>query len=425
MPTPKGMRDFPPEIAIVRKDVFSRLEKIFERFGFEPLETPILELWSMLKGKYGPEAEDKLIYKFKDEWGGKELAMRYDLTVPLARFMSETQRPLPFKRYAIGQVYRHEQPQKGRYREFYQCDVDIVGSREPVADAEIINVTGAVMDEFKLPGYIVKLNDRRLLKGIFEKGLKIDRNILEVYRIIDKLDKIKWVGVRRELKKLLPLDKVKQVKDVLDFRGEPEEVLDEVEQMFPRIDEVREASADLREMFPLIRKVKVELDLSMVRGLDYYTGPIFETVVKQPRIGSITGGGRYDELLGRYGKDLPATGTTIGVERLIDAGMELGLFGKAGTTADVYVVDLGDRDYAWRVARCLRDGGINTRVDLMGRKWKKQITEAEKLDVRFVVIAGPQEAKKGEVIIIDKVRERKSVEKLLKARQTIRTLLGS
>ena len=425
MPVPKGMRDFPPEVAIIRRDVLSRLSNVFERFGFEPLETPILELWSTLKGKYGPDAENKMIYKFKDEWGGKELAMRYDLTVPLARFMSETQRALPFKRYAIGQVYRHENPQKGRYREFYQCDIDVVGSKEPIADAEVINVIGAVMDEFRLPGYVVKLNDRRLLRGIFERGLGIDRNILEVYRIIDKRDKIGWVGIRKELKKLLPLDKVKKIKDIIDMRGEPDEVLDEVEQMFPRINEIKDASSQIREILALTKKVKIELDLSMVRGLDYYTGPIFETIVKEPRIGSITGGGRYDELLGRYGKDLPATGTTIGIERLIDAGMELGIFKKAGTVADVYVVDLGDRDYAWRVAKCLRDDGINTRVDLMGRKWKKQITEAEKLSVRFVVIVGPQEAKKGEVILIDKEKETKRVEKILKARKTIKTLLIS
>jgi histidyl-tRNA synthetase len=428
MPVPRGMRDFPPQTAILRKEVFSRIEKVFSKFGFDPLETPIVELWDTLRGKYGPEAENKLVYAFKDRFGETELALRYDLTVPLARFISENPSlPLPFKRYAVGQVYRHEEPQKGRYREFYQCDADIVGSSLPEADAEIICLVGAVMNEFKLPGYTVKVNDRRLLSGIFEKGIGVGQNLAEVYREIDKLDKIGWLKVSEQLKQIIPLDKVKQIKDVIDICGGPFEVMDEIQGSFGKIPQVNEALLHLAEMFTLAKKVNCRLELGMVRGLDYYTGPIFETVVKEPKIGSLTGGGRYDGLLGVYGKALPATGTTIGVERLLDAGIELGLFKSAKKTiSDAYVVDLGVKEYAWRVAGALRDAGINTRLDLLGRKSPKQLEEADKLGVRFVVIVGNKEESAGTVTVVDKSKEKenKFTEKLIEARTRIRNLLA-
>ena len=420
---PRGMRDFPPEIAILRKDVFSRLEKVFQRFGFDPLETPIVELWETLKGKYGTEAENKLIYTFKDRWGGKELALRYDLTVPLARFISENPGiPLPFKRYAIGRVYRHERPQRGRYREFYQCDVDIVGAPGPEADAEILSVIGTVMKEFKLPGYTIKVNDRRLLSGIFEKKLGIKRNLLAVYRAIDKVEKLGWGAVREELKQLIPASKVSMIKDIIDIRGGPEDVMERVGDEFGDVPEVKEALEHLGEMLKLAGKINVKLDLSMVRGLDYYTGPIFETVVKSPRIGSITGGGRYDGLLGSYGVNLPATGTTIGVERLIDAGIELKLFRKAKSVTQAYVVDLGVKEYAWRVAAALRGEGVNTRTDLLGRNWKKQAEEAKKLGVRFLVIVGKKERSAGKVTVVDRETDRKLLVSLVEAAQRIKSL---
>jgi histidyl-tRNA synthetase len=413
------MRDFPPGDAILRKEVFSRLERVFQRFGFDPLETPIVEKWETLEGKYGGEAEEKLLYHFKDPWSGRELALRYDLTVPLARFVAENANmPLPFKRYAIGRVYRHESPQKSRYREFYQCDADVVGASGPEADAEVLSLIGAVMKEFKLPGYTVKVNDRRLLSGIFRKGLGIEQSLMDVYRLIDKLDKQSWGAVRKELKQLVPVDKVGQIKDITDIKGGPDEVLDTVEHGFGKITEVAEACAHLREMLDLAG-VKVRLDLSMVRGLDYYTGPIFETVVKEPSIGSITGGGRYDGLLARYGADHPATGTTIGVERLIDAGLELGLFQKASSVCQAYVVDIKAREYAWRVADALRDAGVNTRVDLMGRSWQKQLDEADKLGAAFAVIVGPKEQKAGTVTLVDRDKDERKVVKLLEAVEKI------
>lgn len=420
---PRGMRDFPPELAILRQNVFARLQKVFRLYGFDPLETPIVEFWETIKGKYGGEAENKLIYSFKDKWGGKELALRYDLTVPLARFISENPGvPLPFKRYSIGKVYRHERPQRGRYREFYQCDVDVVGAAEPEADAEILSLIGTVMKEFKLPGYVVKVNDRRLLSGIFGKGLGLKRNLMGVYRAIDKIETSGWAAVSKELKQIVPVDKVQDIKDVIEIRGSPESVLDTVNQDFGEIPEVKQALAHFEEMLGLARDVNIRVDLSMVRGLDYYTGPIFETVVKSPKIGSITGGGRYDKLLAAYGKDLPATGTTIGVERLIDAGIALKVFKKAKSVSRVYVVDLDAQEYAWRVADALRMEGINTRVDLMGRNWKKQMEEAKKLDVRFVAIVGKKEEQAGKITLVDRETEKKLLVSIVDAARKIKIL---
>jgi len=242
MPTPRGMRDFTPEVMLLRKRIISRIEDVFERFGFDPIETPILELWESVAGKYGEEAEKQLMYWFQDPWGGRRYALRYDLTVPLARFIADhPSLPLPFKRYHIGRVYRHDEPQKGRYREFWQCDVDVVGSTYPEADAEVLNVLTTALKEIDLPGFVVRINDRRILAGIFENKLGISGDrLLQVYRAIDKLDKIGWVGVEKELKKLLSSDSVKKIEEVIDFKGEFEDVADNVLSLFGDVEAVRQ-----------------------------------------------------------------------------------------------------------------------------------------------------------------------------------------
>ncbi|MEM4556214.1 MAG: ATP phosphoribosyltransferase regulatory subunit, partial [Acidilobaceae archaeon] len=196
---PRGFRDFPPEVMIVRKKVIEKIASVFERYGFDPIDTSIIEYWETLAGKYGEEAESKLIWRFKDPWSEREYALRYDLTVPLARFIA--MRPdisLPFKRYHIAPVWRHEEPQKGRYREFYQCDADIVGSPYPEADAEILDLVVDVLKEIGFRDFKVLINDRRILSGVFENELRLSDPI-PVYRIIDKLDKIGAEGVRKEL----------------------------------------------------------------------------------------------------------------------------------------------------------------------------------------------------------------------------------
>ncbi|HDR53309.1 MAG TPA: histidine--tRNA ligase [archaeon] len=413
-PAPKGMRDFGPDAMILRNQVFSRLETIFESFGFDPLETPVVEMWETIKGKYGDEAENQMVYHFKDSWGGKEMALRYDLTVPLARFMAENPTvPMPFCRYHIGRVYRHDQPQKGRYREFWQCDVDVVGSDKPEADALIIKVVLAVMKEFGFKQFTVRLNDRRLLNGIFTRGLGV-KNFKEVLVAVDKINKIGLEGVEKEIRKIEP-DKVTSIVNVLKIRGGNQKILDEIVRTFDN-EEVRSGKACLEKVLALVGDDRVKIDLSMVRGLDYYTGPIFETVVEKPKIGSLTGGGRYDSLIGLYGgRDLPATGTTIGVERLIDAGLELGVFRRdtqTPTQVGIIAMDGGDA-YAWKVAETLRLAGLKVKIDLMQRKWNKQSEYYKKLGVPVMVFVGEREIREQtSTVVFGQKRDSVKFEKL-------------
>ncbi len=414
---PRGFRDFPPDIMILRKRLFSRVERVFRLYGFDPIDTPALEYWSVLAGKYGEEAENRLIWRFKDPWSGREYALRYDLTVPLARFVA-THRgiQLPFKRYHIAPVWRHEEPQKGRYREFYQCDADIVGSPYPEADAEIVNV---VVDSIRAlgfeDGFTVRLNDRRLLRGIFEEELGL-RDVLPVYRAIDKLDKIGVEGVRRELDKLgLNSIVVDKIIAVISVQGDPRDILAEIDAKYGRNESVSAALDHLDEMIKLINYInKVKIDLSLVRGLDYYTGPILEVVLDKPRIGSVAGGGRYDNLIGLFLKkeSIPATGASIGIERIIDAGLELGIYSlseKTITRLQVIVMKREYYDYAWKLANLLRNAGIPTRIDLSRVKERVQRKKAGKLGIPLLAFIGEEEVESRTVVfyrVSDKFRFR-------------------
>ena len=403
---PRGFRDFPPDIMLLRKELFSRLERVFQSYGFDPIDTPALEYWEVLAGKYGEEAESRLIWRFKDPWSGREYALRYDLTVPLARYMATHKgTPLPFKRYHIAPVWRHEEPQRGRYREFYQCDADIVGSPYPEADAEIVNLTIDALAALGFKdGYTVRLNDRRLLRGVFEEELGIE-NPIPIYRAIDKLDKIGVEGVKAELAKAGASEAlIEKIMSIIMVQGRPEEVLEEVSQRYGSNRNVSEAVSHLREMLGLIeRPERVVVDMSLVRGLDYYTGPILEVVLREPRIGSVAGGGRYDDLIGLFlGEKIPATGVSIGIERIIDAGLELGLYTldrKTVTQAQVVVLDREVYSYAWRVASALRKEGIPTRIDLGRTSSRVQRRKAQRLGVPVLVYIGRQEADRGEATV--------------------------
>ena len=405
---PKGFRDFTPDIMILRKQLLSKLETVFQRYGFDPIDTPAIEYWETLAGKYGEEAESRLIWKFRDPWSDKDYALRYDLTVPLARFISNHQDlPLPFKRYHIGPVWRHEEPQKGRYREFYQCDADIVGSPYPEADAEIVNLTVDALTALGFDrGYRVRLNDRRLLRGIYEEELRIE-NPLPVYRAVDKLDKIGLEGVRRELEKLgLEENKILKIIELLDLRGSPRELVELISRKYQGNRDVESALHHLSQLINLVNNPDiVELDLSLVRGLDYYTGPIIEVVLDKPRIGSVAGGGRYDNLIELFlGKKMPATGVSIGIERIIDAGLELGIYKldkKTITRAQVIVLDQAYYGYAWRIANLLRSLGVNTRIDLSRAKERTQRKKALRQGIQYLLFIGKKEAESGTVTIYD------------------------
>ncbi|MGC9104189.1 MAG: histidine--tRNA ligase [Candidatus Methanodesulfokora sp.] len=396
MRLPRGFRDFPPEIEIVRQRVISSIEEVFRRYGFEPMETSSIELWETIKGKYGQEAESKLLFVFPDFLSKEWLSLRYDLTAPLARYVaSHPELPLPFKRYEIGRVWRHEEPQRGRYREFWQCDADIVGSSYPEADAEIINLIDDAISQFGFE-ITIRLSDRRILSSILSK-MGID--YVQVYRAVDKLDKIGWDGVSRELRDQgLKDEEIERIKEIISMGK-----IEDVERVGG--DEVREVTRNLLEIIDLVKnKNKVVFDLSLVRGLDYYTGPIYEVVLKDQRIGSVAGGGRYDNLIKMYGgRDIPATGASIGVERLIEVGFETGIFKKESTLTQAYLISISEknRDYCWDLCKKLRDEGIRTAVDLMRRDQRSQREHARKIGVRFLIFIGEKEEKEGMLTVVD------------------------
>ncbi|MFP3285641.1 MAG: histidine--tRNA ligase [Acidilobus sp.] len=427
---PRGFRDVPPELAILRKEIISRLEAVYRRYGFDPLETPAVEHWEVLAGKYGEEAEQRLIWRFKDPWSDREYALRYDLTVPLARYVaSHPEMPLPFKRYQIAPVWRHEEPQRGRYREFYQADADIVGSPYPEADAEVINVIVDAMEAIGVSGgFRVMINDRRVLAGLFEEELGLS-DPLPVYRAIDRLDKVGPEGVRAELERLLGASAASRVMELLSFRGEPRDVLERLRREHGSSRKVEEGVEHLAQVVDLVKRPSVLVfDMALVRGLDYYTGPILEVVLDRPAIGSVAGGGRYDNLIGLLAKrQVPATGASIGLDRLIDAGVEAGLFSAFKKTyTQVVVVNVTPESfrYAWRVADQLRSWGFSVRVDLMRSGQDVQRRKASRWGVPVLAFVGPQEESANAVTLYSQGKGERVTVPLGEARQVLERLLS-
>ena len=413
---PRGMRDFPPEMEILRRKVFDRIDRIFRRYGFDPLETPIVERWEILSGKYGEEAENKLMWRFKLPYSDREFGLRFDLTVPLARYIARYRPRLPFKRYHIGRVYRYEEPQKGRYREFWQCDVDIVGVDSPLADAEIINVVSDIMGEFGLE-YRIKINDRLLLRGLFERhlGLKDNDLILRIYRTIDKLDKIGRDKVLDELEGMgLPGEVIGEISRIIDITGYSDvEILDSLSKYGE--EEVSKSVSRISEILDLVKyRDRVEIDLSLVRGLDYYTGMIYEAVVTKPRIGSLSGGGRYDDLIGLFtGERVPAVGGSIGVERLIDAGIELGILDMGEKTyVDAGIIYLRDTDLreVIRIVDRLRGDGLNIYLPYQPYKTILHgIRDLVSRGIKHAIVIGRRELE-GKTLTIQDLEERTRIE---------------
>ncbi len=403
--TPKGFRDFLPETMLRRKYVLDAITDVFHRFGFEPLDTPILELRETLLGKYGEDAE-KLIFSAQHGRSSKDpLAMRYDLTVPLARVVAqyESELSFPFKRYHIAPVFRGERPQRGRYREFYQCDADIVGVAGIEADAEIVTMMHRILDRLKFPQFTIKINHRKLLGAIGEFSGLPDAQLPDLYRSVDKFDKIGADGVRQELiEREVQPDAVSRMMDLLQAYEPGSGNLDFISDA---IGEGDNGLNDLRGLANLLSDSGIptrcyDFDFTMVRGLGYYTGPIFETVISQPNLGSVTGGGRYDELVGMFRKQsLPTTGTSFGIERIIDLMDELDLYPAhlGGTLVQVLVAVFSreTRKSSMQVANQLRDAGINTELYFEPRKLGRQFSYADKKGIPIVAIAGPDEIDAG------------------------------
>jgi histidyl-tRNA synthetase len=384
----KGFRDFLPDTMIIRNEAIRRVKSVFEKYGFEELQTPYLEHQDVLLGKYGAEAE-KLMYLFNDP-GKRPVGLRYDLTVPLARVAATHPNLIyPFKRYQIQPVWRAENTQKGRYREFYQCDVDTLGSNSPLADAEILAVIYETLQILEFPEFTIKVNSRPVLFSTMEKsGVEKDK-WLDVIQSIDKLDKKSKEEVETELaQKGYPVNTIKLIFDSLDT-VKPDDFLQ------------RTIATALKLG---IDEKSLVFDPHLARGLDYYTGPIFETVVTLPKIGSITGGGRYDQLLKSLGgPDIQAVGTTIGLDRACDVITELGLWKNVKSTKTDVLVTVFSQELeneSLTITKHLRENGLNTEVYLSDTaRLDKQLKYADRKGINWLVVIGPEEAEKGTAIL--------------------------
>ncbi len=406
---PRGMRDILPQQMILRQYVIGEIERVFQRFGFEPLATPSLELRETMMGKYGEDAE-KLIYDAGHLEGKEELSLRYDLTVPLTRVVAMYPELVkPFKRYQIAPVWRAERPQKGRYREFYQCDADIVGSKSMLADAEIVTMIYAVLNALGFKSFVIRINNRKILTGIGEySGVPVEM-LGGLYRSIDKLDKIGIDGVRAEMAKSeIPAPVVDKMMQLVAL---PPNSFNEMREMLGAMPIAMEGLKELEELQEFLAQAQLpitnyQFDFSMVRGLEYYTGPIFETVVTEPKIGSLTGGGRYDNLIGLFSNQaVPATGTSFGIERIIDVMQELEMYPKTiGKTLTQALVTVFDRERAGasiRAANQLRAAGINAELALDAESLGKQLKYAAAKAIPFVIIIGPDENAAGKATLRD------------------------
>jgi histidyl-tRNA synthetase len=414
---PRGMRDILPQQMIQREYVTGVIRGVFEEFGFEPLQTPALELEETLLGKYGPDAE-RLMYSAGHREGKEKLSLRYDLSVPLSRVVAQYPDLIkPFKRYQIAPVWRAERPQKGRYREFYQCDADTVGSASMLADAETLDLTYEILARLGFKQFVMNVNDRKLLNGIGQYAGVPDEQLGGLYRSIDKLDKIGLEGVEGELRKnSIPEEATRRLLDLLQIEGTNQEILARLRVVLAGYPEAMQGIAELGEILEYLPALGVperfyQVVPSMVRGLEYYTGPIFETVVEEPKIGSITGGGRFDNLAGMFmPRSLPATGTTIGIERIVDVMEELQMFppGVGRTVSQVLVTRFGPALVAesLRLAHELRMEGLKAEMYFEDDSLARQVRYADRKGIPYVAIVGPDEVAAGQVALRDLARQR-------------------
>ena len=422
---PRGTRDFLPWDMIKRRYVIETIRSVFELYGFDEIETPAFEFLEVLTAKCGPDVKEQ-IYAFKDK-AGRDLGLRFDLTVPLARIVaSNPNLPKPFKRYCISRVWRYEEPQSGRFREFWQADADIVGSSKMDSDAEVIAVAISCLKKLGMKNFKVRLNNRKILESIASSA-DVDKELsLSVFRAIDKLDKIGHEGVKHELKKLGLTDlQILTIMDQISKSGNIDVIEKEISNMLTA--EGREGINELAEIISNLElygySSYVVVDLSLARGLDYYTGPIFEVSAETTiNVGSVAGGGRYDnliELLG--GPPTPATGISLGVDRIVEVLDEACMLPSIKTLTQVFVayVNQSVKSEALRTAERLRAEGLKVEVDLMGRKLDRQLKYADAKGIPYAVIVGPEELKLGVYKLRD-MRNRK--EQTLNLQELIRTL---
>ena len=393
-----------------RNYIFSTVRSVFERFGFRQIETPAMELMTTLMGKYGEEG-DKLLFRIQNSGEKAALApekgLRYDLTVPFARYVVQHQAELtlPFRRYQIQPVWRADRPQKGRYREFYQCDVDVIGTDSLVSELELIQIVEEVYHTLGIR-VCLHLNNRKILAGIAEIIGEPDK-IIDITTAIDKLDKIGQDKVNEELlERGLSQEAVQKLQPILSLSGSNSEKLDTMVSLLADSETGSKGIEETKRILGLCEatgvNLPIELDLTLARGLNYYTGAIFEVKALDVQIGSITGGGRYDNLTGIFGlPDISGVGISFGADRIYDVLTELNLYPEAMGSTEVMFAAFGQQEleYALRWATALRKAGKRVEVYPEAAKMKKQLAYANAQQVPFVAVVGGNEMETNTVML--------------------------
>ena len=421
--TPKGMRDFNPTVMFRRNYIFSVIKAAFEKYSFSPIETPAMENLQTLTGKYGDEG-DRLIFKVLNSgdylsktYYSKEItsqsltkqisnkALRYDLTVPLARYIVENRNDItfPFKRYQMQNVWRADRPQKGRYREFYQCDADVIGTDSLLSEIELVQLYDEVFSNLKIPNITIFINNRKVLNGMVE--LMNSTNLFsDIVIALDKIDKIGIEKVKEEMfvkgvskDSLLILDKFLCVNNMSDLK----ELLTNSEIGKKGVEELEFVSSKIEKLG--LKASRLKFDIKLARGIDYYTGCILEVKQDDVKIGSIGGGGRYDDLTSMFGlKDVSGVGISFGIDRIYIVMEELDLFPKdIDTNTKVLITNFGEKEeiYCLNILKELRDSGISSELYPDSSKMKKQMNYADKKGVEFVIMIGENELKSGKISV--------------------------
>ncbi len=425
---PKGTRDFSPVEMAKRNYIFDTIKKVFLKYGYQPIETPAMENLSTLMGKYGDEG-DKLLFKILNSGDFlskadenllsqknslklttqvSEKGLRYDLTVPFARFVVQHQNEIsfPFKRYQIQPVWRADRPQKGRYREFFQCDVDVVGSDSLLNEVELIQIVDDVYKALHI-NVLLKLNNRKILSGIAEIIGEADK-IIDITVAIDKLDKIGIEKVNDELRtKGLNDEAIDKLQPIINLQGTNDEKLETLKNVLAASEIGMKGVEEVEKVLTFVNeadiKTNVELDLTLARGLNYYTGAIFEVKALDVEIGSITGGGRYDDLTGIFGlKNVSGVGISFGADRIYDVMNQLDLYPKESiVSTKLLFINFGEKEavYCLKALQKVREAGINAELYPDAAKMKKQMTYANKKEIAFVALVGEDEMDKGKITL--------------------------
>nr|WP_320118297.1 histidine--tRNA ligase [uncultured Marinifilum sp.] len=427
---PKGTRDFSPVEMVKRNYIFDTIKDVFQLYGFMPIETPSMENLSTLMGKYGEEG-DKLLFKVLNSGDFiskvrqeqlqernsvklttkiSEKGLRYDLTVPFARYVVQHRNEIsfPFKRYQIQPVWRADRPQKGRYREFYQCDVDVIGSNSLLNEVELIQIVDEVYRRLQL-NVIVKLNNRKILAGIAEIIGEAEK-IVDITVAIDKLDKIGLDNVNKELvEKGISAKAIETLQPIILLAGTNSEKIAKLKELLASSEIGMKGIEELETVFSYLEKLgvktEVELDLTLARGLNYYTGAIFEVKSKDMEFGSITGGGRYDDLTGIFGlKDVSGVGISFGADRIYDVLEQMDKFPKeTAATTKVLFINFGEKEelFCLPILAKLRANGVNAEIYPASQKMKKQMTYANNKNIPFVIMVGESEIQEGKLSLKD------------------------